>query len=206
MALSSALIETLKDRATIPALLRKLFGEETHRQLAFCPFHKNTKTRAFYICHEDRGFICYGCGVRGDAIGFVRLASRQKGMEISYETALAVLANLVGIKLDESPDTLLAVCGYLATAESEPIAGIVLSKWARDKAEPVLRGLIQRGGSARGVGLVLDDRLEDILWPSANPTVGEVQKGVHDLLKVGMGYLRFLDQIDDFEPDFEPDA
>lgn len=196
------MIEMLKERATIPALLEKIFGEQTRGQMAFCPFHHNTKTRAFHIRYESRGFYCYGCGAGpGDAIQFVRLAAKKKGMEIDFQTAVHVLATIVGIKLDDSPGALLAVCSYLATQDSEPVTGLILTRWAKDRLEPLICNLFRRGEEGRKVGFFIDETLEDLLWPGKTPTVAEVQGEVHSLLRVGAAYLKTRDTADDFEPD-----
>lgn len=205
MPVPEALLDLLREKATIPALLVQLHDEEPRGQTAFCPFHRNVHTRAFHIRHEEKGFFCYGCGAgngrggSGDAIDFVVLSARLKGLEIDKETAIQVLASLVGIKLDNAPDTLMAVCGFLATQDSEPMTGLLLSRWAKDRLEPVIRNLFCYGPEGQKVGLFIDDSLQNLLWPTATPpTVGEVQGEVHSLLRVGSKYIQTRDLAEDY--------
>ncbi len=54
---------------------------------ALCPKH-NEKTPSFYV-YPPTHFVCYGCGIKGDVISFVRLMS-----ECSFKEAIYKLNNL----------------------------------------------------------------------------------------------------------------
>ena len=65
-----------------------------------CPFHSE-KTPSFTVYPAENSFYCFGCGVGGDAITFVR-----KRENLDYPDAIEFLANRAGITIvrDESPD------------------------------------------------------------------------------------------------------
>ena len=56
-----------------------------------CPFH-NEKTPSFTVYPEDNSFYCFGCGVGGNAITFVRQMEH-----LDYRDALDFLAKRVGL-------------------------------------------------------------------------------------------------------------
>ncbi len=202
--ISQAVLDMLRARATIPELLSKLTNRTVKGSLAFCPFHDNTRTPAFYVCHEGRGFVCYGCSAKGDAIGFLRRVAKLRGIDLSWEMGVTVLARIFGVQLDDSPKTMLAVAEYLKTADSEPVTGRILREWARDRVEPTLCRLYRYDEWARSLGLLLDDRLEDLLFGDPEGlSVDEVQKGVNGLVLAGSAYLNLRDEAEDF---FEQDA
>lgn len=55
-------------------------------QTGLCPFH-NEKTPSFVVYPENQSFYCFGCGVGGDAITFVR-----KINNLDYVEAVKALA------------------------------------------------------------------------------------------------------------------
>ncbi len=63
-----------------------------------CPFH-NEKTPSFNVSPQKQFFHCFGCGEGGDVITFV-----QKIEKISFNEALHMLADKVGVKLEEGLD------------------------------------------------------------------------------------------------------
>ncbi len=65
-----------------------------------CPFHSE-KTPSFTVYPADNSFYCFGCGVGGDAITFIR-----KRENLDYPDAVEFLANRAGITIlrDESDD------------------------------------------------------------------------------------------------------
>lgn len=65
-----------------------------------CPFHSE-KTPSFTVYPSENSFYCFGCGVGGDAITFVR-----KRENLDYPDAIEFLANRAGITIvrDESAD------------------------------------------------------------------------------------------------------
>lgn len=60
-----------------------------------CPFHSE-KTPSCTIYPESQSFYCYGCGVGGDAITFVR-----KMDNVGYLDAVQILAQRVGLQLPQ---------------------------------------------------------------------------------------------------------
>ena len=66
-----------------------------------CPFHSE-KTPSFTVFPKDNSFYCFGCGVGGDAITFIREIEH-----LDYPDAVAFLAKRVGINVlpdaDASP-------------------------------------------------------------------------------------------------------
>ncbi len=64
-----------------------------------CPFHSE-KTPSFTVYPAENSFYCFGCGVGGDAITFIR-----KRENLDYPDAVEFLANRAGITIvrDESP-------------------------------------------------------------------------------------------------------
>ena len=67
-----------------------------------CPFHSE-KTPSFTVYPAENSFYCFGCGVGGDAITFIR-----KRENLDYPDAVEFLANRAGITIirDERPDRL----------------------------------------------------------------------------------------------------
>jgi len=64
---------------------------------ALCPFHEE-KTPSFVVTPHRGLFHCFGCGVAGDAIGFL---VRYDG--VSFPEAVRVLAARAGVALEASP-------------------------------------------------------------------------------------------------------
>lgn len=68
-----------------------------------CPFHSE-KSPSFTVFPKDNSFYCFGCGVGGDAITFIREIEH-----LDYPDAVSFLAKRVGINV--LPDTDAAVGG-----------------------------------------------------------------------------------------------
>lgn len=71
---------------------------------ACCPFH-NEKTPSFHVNPARQSFHCFGCGVGGDAVKFVRMFEN-----LDYPTALRRLADICGIPVieeEEDPEVLM---------------------------------------------------------------------------------------------------
>ncbi len=58
-----------------------------------CPFH-NEKTPSFTVYPSDNSFYCFGCGVGGNAINFIRQAEH-----LDYHGAIEFLAKRAGITI-----------------------------------------------------------------------------------------------------------
>ena len=67
-------------------------------QTGLCPFH-NEKTPSFVVYPENQSFYCFGCGVGGDAITFVR-----KINNLDYVEAVKALAGRAGMPMPEEDD------------------------------------------------------------------------------------------------------
>ena len=63
-----------------------------------CPFH-NEKTPSFVVYPETQSFYCFGCGVGGDVITFMKRISN-----LEYVEAVKALASRAGMPLPEEDD------------------------------------------------------------------------------------------------------
>lgn len=63
-----------------------------------CPFH-NEKTPSFVVYPENQSFYCFGCGVGGDVINFVKRINN-----VGYVEAVKYLAGRTGMPLPEEDD------------------------------------------------------------------------------------------------------
>ena len=63
-----------------------------------CPFHSE-KTPSFVVYPDSQSFYCFGCGVGGDAITFVK-----KINNLDYVESVKMLASRAGMKLPEEDD------------------------------------------------------------------------------------------------------
>ena len=68
----------------------------THTGL--CPFHSE-KTPSFVVYHETQSFYCFGCGVGGDVITFIK-----KINNLDYVEAVKLLAGRAGMAMPEEDD------------------------------------------------------------------------------------------------------
>lgn len=67
--------------------------------VGLCPFH-NEKTPSFTVYVNTQSFYCFGCGLGGDVITFV------KNMEnLAYPDAVTYLANKAGLQLPQDPES-----------------------------------------------------------------------------------------------------
>lgn len=98
MPLPDSFIEDIKDRNDIADIASSYVTLKRHgRNLtALCPFH-NEKTPSFNIYTDSRSFYCFGCGVGGDVITFIRLIEN-----LDYIEAVKFLAQRCGLKMPEN--------------------------------------------------------------------------------------------------------
>ena len=64
--------------------------------VGLCPFHAE-KTPSFYVYQDSQSFYCFGCGVGGDIITFVKLIENLDFME-----SVKFLASRVGMQVPET--------------------------------------------------------------------------------------------------------
>ena len=64
------------------------------RWVGLCPFH-DERTPSFSVNAEDRLYYCFGCGAKGDAIGFVRETEA-----LDFPGAVELLAERTGVELE----------------------------------------------------------------------------------------------------------
>lgn len=67
-----------------------------------CPFHSE-KTPSFCVYHDTQSFYCFGCGVGGDVITFLK-----KAENLSYVEAIHVLARRMGMAVPEGKEDITA--------------------------------------------------------------------------------------------------
>ena len=98
MAVPSEFIEELRARITLSDLIGKRVKlvPKGGRLAGLCPFHSE-KTPSFYVNDSDGFYHCFGCGVSGDAISFLR---ESDGME--FMEALRYLAEMAGMAVPNS--------------------------------------------------------------------------------------------------------
>lgn len=63
--------------------------------VGLCPFH-NEKTPSFTVYDDTQSFYCFGCGVGGDAVSFVK-----KIENLDYVDAVKLLAQRAGMQMPE---------------------------------------------------------------------------------------------------------
>ncbi|MBQ4465883.1 MAG: DNA primase [Oscillospiraceae bacterium] len=88
-------IQQLRDANDIVELFRS-YADVKKRGRTYvccCPFHSE-KTPSCTIYPESQSFYCFGCGVGGDAINFVR-----KMDNVGYIDAVQILAQRVGLQM-----------------------------------------------------------------------------------------------------------
>lgn len=65
---------------------------------ACCPFH-NEKTPSFTVSHTKQFYHCFGCGVSGNALGFLIAYDR-----LDFVSAVELLANQLGLVIPRTED------------------------------------------------------------------------------------------------------
>lgn len=95
--LPEAFLNELKYRTDIEQVISRYvqLRRRGRNLTGLCPFH-NEKTPSFTVYPENQSFYCFGCGVGGDAITFVR---RMENLE--YMEAVRTLAERVGLEVPD---------------------------------------------------------------------------------------------------------
>ena len=97
MRLSDAFLEQLRANTDIESVISPYVNLRRRGKnlVGLCPFH-NEKTPSFKVYPENGSFYCFGCGVGGDVITFVR---RMENLD--YMEAVKQLADRAGMALPE---------------------------------------------------------------------------------------------------------
>jgi DNA primase len=88
-------IERLKNHLPLSEVIgrRVAIKRDGKEFTGLCPFHKE-KVPSFTVSDEKGFFHCFGCGVHGDAIGFIKEFER-----VDYREAVHRLAGEAGLEL-----------------------------------------------------------------------------------------------------------
>ena len=97
MAVSTEFIEELRSRITLSDIIgkRTKLVRKGQRMSGLCPFH-NEKSPSFYVNDAEGFYHCFGCGVNGDAISFLR---ESDGLD--FIEAIRRLADMAGMVVPE---------------------------------------------------------------------------------------------------------
>ncbi|MBL6602697.1 MAG: DNA primase, partial [Alphaproteobacteria bacterium] len=97
MALPQQFMDELRRRVSLSSVVGKRVKliSRGNRMIGLCPFHQE-KTPSFHVRDEDGYYHCFGCGVSGDAISFLR---EQESM--SFIDAIHHLAEMSGMTVPE---------------------------------------------------------------------------------------------------------
>ena len=98
MAVPPEFIEDLRQRVPLSDVIgrRVKLIRKGHRHIGLCPFHAE-KTPSFSVVDDDGFYHCFGCGVHGDAISFLR---ETEGLD--FIEAIERLAEMAGLTLPRS--------------------------------------------------------------------------------------------------------
>ncbi len=98
MAVPAEFIEDLRSRITLSDLIGKRvrLAAKGGRLAGLCPFHSE-KTPSFYVNDAEGFYHCFGCGVSGDAISYLR---ENDGLD--FMEAVRYLADLAGMAVPDS--------------------------------------------------------------------------------------------------------
>lgn len=97
MALPQQFMDELRRRVSLSSVIGKRVKliSRGNRMIGLCPFHQE-KTPSFHVRDEDGYYHCFGCGVSGDAISFLR---EQESM--TFIDAIHHLAEMAGMTVPE---------------------------------------------------------------------------------------------------------
>ena len=98
MALPPEFMDDLRSRITLSDVIGKRVKlvRKGNRMNGLCPFHRE-KSPSFYVNDTDGFYHCFGCGVNGDAISYLR---EQEGLE--FMEAVRQLADQVGMAVPQT--------------------------------------------------------------------------------------------------------
>lgn len=181
MRLSDSFLEQLRANTDIESVISPYVNLRRRGKnlVGLCPFH-NEKTPSFTVYPENGSFYCFGCGVGGDVITFVR---RMENLD--YMEAVKQLADGAGMALPEDGyDNTLAKKRTAVLAANRAAAKFFHSQLFTDRGRHALNYFLDRGLTMEtirhfGLGFAPDDwralknhlneqSFDDILLESAN--------------------------------------
>ena len=98
MSLPSHFMDELRRRTSLSQVIGRhvKLTKKGDRHTGLCPFH-NEKTPSFHVRDGDGYYHCFGCGVNGDAISFLR---EKEGL--GFMDAVRQLADAAGMEVPQS--------------------------------------------------------------------------------------------------------
>ncbi|MBX3182218.1 MAG: DNA primase [Polyangiaceae bacterium] len=166
--ISQETIDQVKGRMKAVAIIGEYVSLERRGRshIGLCPFHKE-KTPSFHVSDERNFYHCFGCGAKGDPIGFL---IEHEGL--SYPEAIRHIAEREGIvvveggtdsdrrqaaeqrrRVEEMYDAgALAAAYYERMLREHPLAHFARDELARRGLDPAQGGAVQEALAAFRVG------------------------------------------------------
>lgn len=188
MRLSDSFLEQLRANTDIESVISPYVNLRRRGKnlVGLCPFH-NEKTPSFTVYPENGSFYCFGCGVGGDVITFVR---RMENLD--YMEAVKQLADRAGMALPEDGyDDTLAKKRTAVLAANRAAAKFFHSQLFTDRGRHALNYFFDRGLTMKtirhfGLGFAPDD------WRALKNHLNE--QGFDDILLESANLLRRSDK------------
>lgn len=188
MRLSDSFLEQLRANTDIESVISPYVNLRRRGKnlVGLCPFH-NEKTPSFTVYPENGSFYCFGCGVGGDVITFVR---RMENLD--YMEAVKQLADRAGMALPEDGyDDTLAKKRTAVLAANRAAAKFFHSQLFTDRGRRALNYFLDRGLTMEtirhfGLGFAPDD------WRALKNHLNE--QGFDDILLESANLLRRSDK------------
>lgn len=188
MRLSDAFLEQLRANTDIESVISPYVNLRRRGKnlVGLCPFH-NEKTPSFTVYPENGSFYCFGCGVGGDVITFVR---RMENLD--YMEAVKQLADRAGMALPEDGyDDTLAKKRTAVLAANRATAKFFHSQLFTEQGRQALDYFLDRGLAPEtirhfGLGFAPND------WRALKRHLNE--QGFDDILLESANLLRRSDK------------
>ena len=188
MRLCDSFLEQLRANTDIESVISPYVNLRRRGKnlVGLCPFH-NEKTPSFTVYPENGSFYCFGCGVGGDVITFVR---RMENLD--YMEAVKQLADRAGMALPEDGyDDTLAKKRTAVLAANRAAAKFFHSQLFTDRGRHALNYFLDRVLTMEtirhfGLGFAPDD------WRALKNHLNE--QGFDDVLLESANLLRRSDK------------
>lgn len=188
MRLSDAFLEQLRANTDIESVISPYVNLRRRGKnlVGLCPFH-NENTPSFTVYPENGSFYCFGCGVGGDVITFVR---RMENLD--YMEAVKQLADRAGMALPEDGyDDTLAKKRTAVLAANRAAAKFFHSQLFTEQGRQALDYFLDRGLAPEtirhfGLGFAPND------WRALKRHLNE--QGFDDVLLESANLLRRSDK------------